>query len=86
MKVALFSDIVTWVATGEIPDSDPAPDVIADGSTAYTNLALQGGTYLLLTHPELKAAYVISDNDDLSPTAVLTDIKKLDKPVSTEGA
>jgi hypothetical protein len=100
MKVALFSDIITWIGEGEIPDQTPAshspsrralpaseaPDAVIDPEgTVYTNLALQGGTYLLVTHPEFAAAYV--QNQRFKQVYVkLTDIKMLSKPESTQGA
>jgi hypothetical protein len=89
MKVALCSDIITWIGEGEISDQTPAPDAVIDPEgPVYTNLALQGGTYLLVTHPEFAAAYV-QNNDGYTKggvTATLTNIKMLPKPISTQGA
>jgi len=87
MKVALFSDIITWIGEGQISDQSPAPNAVIDPQgPVYTNLALQGGSSLLRTHPEFAAAYVQNDGYDQTDYAVLTNIKMLDKPVSTQGA
>lgn len=87
MRVALFSDVITWVGEGRIPDMVPTPDAVIDPEgPVYTNLDLQGGTYLLVTHPEFAAAYVQNDSYNKSDYVKLTDIKMLEKPVSTEGA
>jgi hypothetical protein len=86
MRVALFSDVITWIGEGRIEADAPPNAVIDTEGPVYTNLALQGGTYLLVTHPEFAAAYVQNDAYKKSDYVKLTDIKMLDKPISTEGA
>jgi hypothetical protein len=99
MKVALFSDVITCIGEGTLPGPNPdathpAPDRIVDGSAFgpqqfYTNLALQGGSSVLETHPEFAAAYVQNNDDGTpiqDPAAILSDVKMFDKPFSTEGA
>ena len=85
MKVALFSDIITWIGVGKL-DSEGEPDTIADEKGAtYTNLRLQGSSSVV-GKDGVEAAYVLNPNPASPAAGVVTDIKLFDKPVSTQGA
>jgi hypothetical protein len=93
MKVALFSDVITWIGEGHI-NADKPPDVIVFDNSCdpnaplgwYSNLALQGGSSVIGSH-DIEASYVqTSDTDGRVPGATLYDVKIYDKPISTQGA
>jgi hypothetical protein len=98
MRVALFSDVITWIGEGTLEEiweqavarvafsRRSPPDVIVDEhGQRYSNLLLQGGTDLLHSHPEYAAAYVVNPSAQ-DPTALVADIKLFENPFSTEGA
>jgi hypothetical protein len=97
MRVALFSDVTTWIGEGEIPDQPSPPNevlapgilVAADGTvehgsyvaTYFSSLALQGVSSV----PRMPA-YVANSDLGGRPTCDVTNINIFAKPVSTKGA
>lgn len=86
MKVALFSDVITMVGEGHIPDHVGIPYCIDDqtGKT-YTNFGPQGGVTVPKKFRDC-AAYVLNPNPASKPSATLFGIVMLEQPISTQGA